>query len=111
MSIRFSRMTGPQWVCEAVSMSSARLMPKLFSTSVATSTETWRGMPMRSVVTSTSRLPVASSRQTAFAYRSCSLPSDGLVREAYPAIHIGCSGVMTFVATPALNVRIGGELD
>ena len=34
MSIRFSRMTGPQWVWEAVNISSARLMPYFFSTSV-----------------------------------------------------------------------------
>lgn len=33
------------------------------------------------------------------------MPSDGLVRAAYPAIHIGCDGVMTTEASPALSGR------
>ena len=67
MSIRFSRITGPQCVCDALRMSSSRLMPCAVMTSAATSSPSVRGMPMRSVVTSTSRLPAESSRHSAFA--------------------------------------------
>ena len=58
---------------------------------------------MRSVVTITARVPAESSIASAFACNSESVPSDGFVREAYPAIHIACLGVMATAATPTFH--------
>src|SRR5262245_57157025 len=49
------------------------------------------------------RLPLGSSRASALAQRSCSLPSAGWVRDAYPDIHIGLSGVIVTAAAPAFQ--------
>src|SRR5205823_2789511 len=50
------------------------------------------------------RLPLASSRTSALAHKSCTFPSAGLVRDAYPDIHMGCLGVITTLATPTCQV-------
>ena len=109
MSMRFSRTTGPQCVCDAVSINSSRLMPYFFSTSAR------RRRPRRArdadQVGGDEHEPLAGRVLEAegLGVRSWSFPSAGLVRDAYPAIHIDFSGVMTFVATPALYGRIGGR--
>lgn len=58
---------------------------------------------MRSSVTNTTRVPPASSYAAALANRCWAVPSACFVRAAYPTIHIGLSGVMSAVATPALH--------
>jgi len=40
---------------------------------------------------------------SALAYNSCSLPSAGDLRPAYPAIQSACSGVTVVRATPAFH--------
>ena len=59
--------------------------------------------PTISDVTMTTFLPLASSRAKALAHKSHSVPSEGWSLNPYPAIHIGCSGVITTRATPAFH--------
>ena len=56
---------------------------------------------MRSVVTRTTWPPRPSRSARAFAHRSCSTPSDGWLRAAYPDIQNGVGGVIFTRATPA----------
>src|ERR1035441_7891195 len=60
-------------------------------------------MPSKSLVMMTARCPCASSRANTLIHKSMSLPSAGLVREAYPAIQSGCVGVMFARAVPAFH--------
>src|SRR5207247_2272183 len=83
---RLARTTGPQWVCETVSISRSRGRPVRRRTSRATPSDSERGMPTRSLVRSTSLPPAGSSSASALTYRSWSFPSAGLVRAAYPDI-------------------------
>ena len=54
----------------------------------------------------TSFVPRSSSTASPFADSRFVIPSEGFLRDAYPAIHIGSVGVTSTVATPAFQVGI-----
>ncbi len=104
-----TRYSGPLWVWEALSRSDSGGSWCAAATFSSMLLRRLGRMPIRSVVTKTKRFPAASSRTSALAKRSCTLPSAGFFLPAYPAIHMWVSGVMTTWAAPALSGAGAGE--
>ena len=86
---RVVRISGPQCVCEQLINKPSGGRAYFSSAAFSKASRIGRGTLIKSLVTITIRVPIELSNARAFTNRSCTLPSDGLSRLAYPAIHMG----------------------